>query len=80
MDSRSISIRCLVAVVMWILGSAIVVLDAFNVANVGDLGIVFAMAGATLHVRGFFTALARREQNAFVLGRDYEYSRLKVVD
>jgi hypothetical protein len=35
----------------------------------GRVAILFAAAGATLHVRGFVAALAQREIDAFDLGR-----------
>lgn len=56
----------------WGLAFTLVTLDLFMASrdDVGHLGMVFGAAGGTLHIRGWFCRLERRERNAYELGRD----------
>lgn len=72
MNDRNVSLRAVLAVTLWLLGVACILIQLTAPIAVGHLGLLLAMGGATLHVRGFFCHLIEQERNAFELGRDHE--------
>lgn len=72
MNDRSITLRSAVSCLLWTTGVVLALLETLGVADIGELGVVAAAAGATLSVRGFVAELERRDRNAFELGRDHE--------
>lgn len=71
MHDRNISLRTALACLLWAAGACLSILDLFGWLNAGSIGIVAAIAGATLNIQGFVAHLAYRERNAFEIGCDY---------
>ena len=70
MDHR-FSVNCLLAWTCWIVSVAGSVAALYlHEPEIATLTLLFAGAGATLHVRGMVTEAARRERAAFELGRE----------
>lgn len=78
MNDRSIAVHAAVAYLLWPLGVILVGLGFLVEYDLGQVGIVLCMVGATLTVRGYFCAMHRRERNAFELGREYEQGLRRV--
>ena len=70
MDYR-FTVNCLLAWTAWtiaVIGSVAALI--MHEPEVATFTLLFAGAGATLHVRGMVTEAARRERAAFELGRE----------
>jgi hypothetical protein len=78
MKDRPLSTTHVASALCWVAGFALAVAYAFTeIRGLGVLGLLFAVAGATLTVRGYVVHLTEllgerqaAEQNAFELGQD----------
>lgn len=72
MNDLTISAWTVLAGLLWLIGSTLTVLSWLTEIDGGDLGVVLAMGGATLTVRGYISRLCDQERHAFALGREHE--------
>lgn len=80
MNDLTISATTVTAAALWLIGGTMTILELFTGVDGGELGIVLAMGGATLTVRGYFLRLCDQERHAFGLGREHERaSRIRQV-
>ena len=70
MQDKHVSLNSLVAGVLWAMAPVLVLVDLFSDVESGELGVLLGLGATTLSVRGYFVALADRERNAFMIGRD----------
>ena len=70
MNERSVSVYNAFSYLLWPAGLTLVLVGLFTKWELGQLGIVLCMMGATLTVRSYFCALERRERSAYQLGRE----------
>lgn len=73
----SVSLNSIIAGALWLLGLFFVLIDVMCGRNTDDLGVIFAIAGATLTVRAMLVGPSLRERTAFELGREFEDGRLR---
>lgn len=67
-----------IAVALWVVGAAVIMADLMRPNDdLGHLGLMFVIGGATLNVRHFMCRQAQDINNAFEVGRDA--GRLEVV-
>lgn len=72
MQEKEVSVRSVVAGVLWIVGSGLVLASIFTREGLGHVGLAFIAAGVVFHLHGLFNRLQSDLKNAFDLGRDYE--------
>jgi hypothetical protein len=70
MEDVTISATATLAYGLWAVGITFVVVQLFDGAPLGQLGLLAAGAGMVLNVRGFICTQCQREQSAFDLGRE----------
>lgn len=58
------------AYVLWLMAGAFVVLNFIFDPPFGEVGVLLAIAGSVLQVRGYFCAMQAREREAYELGRE----------
>lgn len=71
MNDLHVSATIGTAVLLWVLGGTLVLLEMMTSIDCGAAGVTIATGAAVFNVRGYFCRLAQREQNAFELGREY---------
>lgn len=73
MQDKEVSIRSVIAVMLWVGGTVLVALDLLLTRyRIGHFGLVCVGGAMTLQVRGYFCRLHRRMSEVFTMGRDYE--------
>lgn len=65
------------AAALWIIGIGLALVDLCLPAHTGALGVVAAAGAGTLNMRAWIADSARREKNAFQLGRDDSRANLR---
>lgn len=70
MQDKNVSLTDACSWVLWVLAVALVVVQMASPLETAELGVIAAIGGATLTVRGYFVDLADRERNAYEIGRD----------
>lgn len=77
MNDLHVSATIGAAVLLWVLGGTLSVLELFTGIHSGPSGVTIATGAAVLNVRAYFCQFADRQQNAFDLGRDYESGKVR---
>lgn len=76
MEEWEVSVEAILAGLLWSLGIALVVLNFWVAADLGDLGLLLAGIGAVLTLRRSHLGMFEMQRKAFELGRDYERGQL----
>lgn len=71
MNDLRVSATIGTAVLLWIIGGTLALLELFTSLEAGAAGVTIATGAAVLNVRAYFCRLQYREENAFRLGRDF---------
>lgn len=70
LDEVSLSGHQIVAGALWMVGGLLVVVGAFNVAELGQLGLLIAGAGGVMSIRNMLRQNSARERRAFRMGQE----------
>ncbi len=75
MEDREVSVRTVCSVTLWVIGMALVVLDALTEGiSSGQIGLATIGGAMVLTLRGYFCTFYARQRDMFEAGRDYERS------
>lgn len=78
MVQKEVSLTCVLAWVGWALA---IISAGFSLAqpelHLASLVVLFAAAGAVLHIRTFMAGMEDRSRRAFELGRTYERGQVR---
>lgn len=70
MHDREVPVTSAVAVVLWLVGTILILVDLALPVETGELGLLAAGAAGVLNIRGFLQRQRERELEAFLSGRE----------
>ena len=79
MNDKPVSATIASAVLLWVIGGVLALLELATSIDSGAAGVTIATGAAVLNVRSYFCKFESRARNAFELGREYESSKIRTI-